>query len=66
MAVFGGPRSPYNSRATRLLLARMTGASTMPSTTATSSGCAIAGSMAFVLQQQRQQRDAELAADRRA
>ena len=32
----GGPRSPNNSRATRLLLARITGASTMPSTTATS------------------------------
>ncbi len=46
MAVLGGPRSPNNSRATRLLLARMTGASTMPSTTVTSSGCAMAGSMA--------------------
>ena len=47
IAVFGGPRSPSNRRATRLLLARMTGASTMPSTTATSSGCAMAGSMAL-------------------
>ena len=47
----------------RLLLARITGASTMATTIATSSGCAIAGSIALVLQQQGQQRDAEFATD---